>query len=152
GANEEIGIRMAAPLDAAAAPARADLEAGAIVAERIGTILVEKGDRHEELRGGAVPVRDVSDLLQIALIPRAYARGAGAPIAVFDPVAERIERLRQLPGEDAARPRRIGDDGGVAAVAHAAVATDDSVLRPHLPEVSGGVAMMLDAGEQAFGA
>src|SRR5439155_8099118 len=100
---------MASDLDPAAPFDMADLEAGPVGREGIGPVLIEELDGHQELRRGARPPIGIAHGLEPELVPpmRARLRDRVALIEIVDAVAEGIERLRQVPGEDAARVVRI---------------------------------------------
>ena len=101
GADQAFRIGVRPDLDPRAAPARADLEAGAILGERIGALFVDEVDRDQELLAPPLRCNRRSGSLQIELVPVVRPVGTGVPLDIRSRCGCRTDRgLRQLPGED----------------------------------------------------
>ena len=146
--------------DRPAAAGRTHLEPGGVRRERVVARFVLEGDRGcEPLRAGGVrPVR-VGDLAQERDGPAVPGLGAlVGVVAVDDPVAQQIARLREQPAEDPAPVVRVGDGrrvapvGGRASGPRGAVAAREPGRRRDLPVVAAGAGAVQDARERRLGA
>ena len=144
--------------DGVAAQRGPQLEPGPVVRERVRPRLVLEVHLDQERRCGAVAVVGVGDPGDQRLIPLVPGFLAlVGQVGVPDQVAQRVLGRGDPPAEHPARVTRIGHHRRVAPArvravrAGGAVPGEQAVLAADLPVVPGGVADMLDPGEQALG-